>query len=149
MTVFVDAILQTEFSDYEIPAGFEQGGSVVFFNPPAANAVIRLERKTDITQQVDYTLAAFPSQTHENQLDKIVMILQELLYGRIEGDLTFDLSTTQGISTVTIVNSGGTDATIPAWVNATLAGVFHGEVGTAPADESATSKPDGYIWIEV
>ncbi|RLA59045.1 MAG: hypothetical protein DRQ89_14620, partial [Epsilonproteobacteria bacterium] len=112
-------------------------------------SVVTLTRRTSITQQVDYTATAFPSQTHEGQLDKIIMILQELLLDDGSGISSFDLSVQQAETLVTILNSGGSDAVIPSWVSASLAGVFHGEVTlSAPADGAATIKPDGYIWIE-
>jgi len=77
------------------------------------------------------------------------MILQELLLDDGSGTGTFNLSAQQAETLVTILNSGGSDAIIPSWVSATLAGVFHGEVTlSAPADSAATTKPDGYIWVE-
>ena len=99
---------------------------------------------------MDYTQSAFPSETHEEGLDKLVFILQELLTGVIGGDITFDLTVQQNEQDVLIINSGGTDALLPSWVNGELAGVFHGEItSAAPADESITIKPDGYTWYEI
>jgi hypothetical protein len=150
LLVYLDDVLQTEFSDYIIEPGFEDGGEVTFTLAPLAGVVVRIQRKTSITQQLDYTATAFPSQTHEVQLDKIIMILQELLLDDTGGAATFDLSAQQEATLVNILNSGGSDAVIPSWVDASLAGVFHGEVtDAAPADGSATTKPDGYIWIEI
>ena len=150
LIVTVNDVLQVEFTDYTIPPGYEDGGDVVFIEPPASGSVVTLTRRTSITQQVDYTTTAFPSQTHEGQLDKIIMILQELLYGRISGDITFDLSAEQLQYVVNIINSGGTGAQIPSWVDATLAGVFIGEItDAAPADGAASAKPDGYMYVEV
>jgi hypothetical protein len=150
LLVYLDDVLQIEFSDYIIEPDFEDGGDVVFTLAPISGVVVRLQRKTSITQQLDYTASPFPSQTHEVQLDKIIMILQELLLDDTGGAATFDLSAQQEATLVNILNSGGSDAVIPSWVDASLAGVFHGEVtDAAPADGSATAKPDGYIWIEI
>jgi len=88
------------------------------------------------------------AETHEFALDKITYILQELLSGFI--GITFDLSVTAGEITVTINNSGGTDAVMQPWVSGETAGVFHGEITTnAPVDGEDSTKADGYIYIEV
>jgi hypothetical protein len=150
LLVYLNDVLQVEYSDYILEPDFEDGGDVIFTLAPLSGVVVGLVRKTSITQQLDYTATAFPSQTHEVQLDKIIMILQELLIGRISGDITFDLTAEQQATLVNVLNSGGTDAVIPAWVDATLAGVFHGEITeVAPADGSASAKPDGYMYVEV
>ncbi len=158
LLVLVDQVLQSESSDYTVvPASinapslaFVKGGDIIFTNPPSAGAEALMMRKTAITQQLDYTASAFPSETHEEQLDKLIFILQELINGVIDGNLTFDLSTVQGETTVTVVNSGGTDAVLPTWVSGLLAGVAQGEITTsAPADGAATTKPDGYTYYEV
>ena len=155
LVVAVDGTVVLEYSDYTIENLTDDGGEVVFTEAPAGDVLIF--RRTTMTQQVDYvTGEAFPAETHEWNLDKIVYILQELLQGVLDdgsgGFITFDLDAEQGSVTVTVTNSGGTDAVIPAWVSSTLAGVYHGETiaaGSLPADESVTSKPDGYIWLGI
>ena len=160
MTVFVDSVLQIRNTDYDVipqtgvSGGtgrlFLNGGDIEFTNAPASNAIVLIQRKTTISQQLDYTASAFPSETHEEQLDKLVFILQELLVGVIGGDITFDLSVQQNEETVLIINSGGTDALLPSWKNATLAGVFYGEItDDPPAKDSVTGKPDGYTWYKI
>ena len=131
---------------------------MVFFLPPVADARVLILRRTTISQNVNYTEnSIFPAETHEWNLDKITFILQELVngaFGGIDSDgnlvvLTFNLSVTATETKLTINNSGGTDAVLPAWVSGEKAGVFHGELTTsAPIDGNPTSQPDGYVWIE-
>jgi len=155
--VMVDDVLQVLYSAYTVENINDFGGDIVFVDPPAADSRVLIFRSTTASQNVDYeSFSKFPADTHEWNLDKIVYILQELINGAwrgIDSDgnpfvLTFDLSVTAGQYTVTVNNSGGTDAVLPAWVSATFAGMYIGEIGTAPADESATTRPDGYVWIE-
>jgi hypothetical protein len=161
LIVLVDNVLQIEYSDYTVTPDFEDGGDVVFELPPADQAQVVVMRRTTISQNVDYeSYTAFPADTHEWNIDKITYILQELIHGTWLGYddggnpvyLTFDLNAVAQVTTVLIENSGGTDATIPPWVSAELAGVYHGEtvpVAEVPADESVTTKPDGYIWLGI
>jgi len=158
LLVLVDQQLQSASSDYTIaPASggtaslaFASGGDVVFTNPPDAGVSVLLLRKTSIVQQTDYTQAAFPSETHEVQLDKLIFILQELINGVLDGDVTFDLASVPDFTEIVVTNSGGTDAVLKPWVSGLLAGVFHGEItDTAPANGSATSEEDGHTWYEV
>ena len=149
LVVAVDGTVVTEYSDYTIENLTDDGGEVEFIDAPEGDILIL--RRTTMTQQVDYVSGeAFPAETHEWNLDKIVYILQELRQGLLDGLLSFDLSTTPYAEYVTVNNSGGTDADIPAWVSGTLAGVYHGEYGleaSLPADEALTDKPDGYVWL--
>jgi len=158
LLVIVNGVLMIEYSAYTIEDLTDEGGVIVFTLPPKAGWRVLILRKTTISQNVDYTLYdSFPAETHEWNLDKITFILQELLtgaFGGLDSDgnpvyLTFDLSVTAGVTTVTINNSGGTDATLQPWVSGEKAGVFHGEIGATPADGSATTKPDGYVWLEI
>jgi hypothetical protein len=99
---------------------------------------------------LDYTEAPFPSASHEDELDKLTYILQELKDGVLGGDITFDLGTLIDAISVTITNSGGTNAYIPTWTNNEFAGVFQGEIAEViPADGEATLKPDGFTWYQV
>jgi hypothetical protein len=157
LLVLVNQVQQIIDSDYTISqsAGipesdiYENGGDVNFVNPPAAGSDVLILRSTAITQQLDYTQAPFPSASHEDELDKLTYILQELRDGVLEG-LTFDLSTLIDEISVLIVNSGGTDALIPTWVSNVSAGVFQGEIAeSTPADGEATIKPDGFTWYQV
>ena len=159
LLVLVDNVLLLQYSGYTVESVTDDGGTVEFTEAPADDSQVIILRQTTITQNVDYeTNEPFQVDTHEWNLDKITYILQELLGGAgggIDGDgnpiyITFDLDAEPGANWVTITNSGGTDARIPSWVSGTLAGVFHGEIDVEtnlPADESATSKPDGYVWL--
>jgi hypothetical protein len=161
LIVLVDDVLQTEYSDYTVDPEFQDGSTVVFTNAPTSGAIVTILRRTTISQNVDYeSYKSFPADTHEWNLDKITYILQELINGVLigyDGDgnpiyLTFDLEGVAQETTVLIENSGGTDATLPAWESGTLAGVYHGETvaeASVPADESVTTKPDGYIWLGI
>lgn len=159
LLVIVDGVLQIESSTYTLQNLSSAGGDVVFVEPPASGFRVLILRRTTISQNVDYGLfTSFPAETHEFNLDKITYILQELLsgaFGGLDSDgnlvvLTFDLSVTASETTVTINNSGGTGATLPAWESDTKAGVFHGEITTsAPANDDPTTKPDGFVWLEV
>lgn len=158
LLVLVDTVLQIENSAYTIENLTDAGGDIVFATAPDDGDRVLILRKTTITQNVDYEpFSAFPSETHEFNLDKITYILQELLGGAFGGKdsdgndiiLSFDLSVTAGVTTVTINNTGGTDAVIEPWVSGETAGVFLGELTlSAPADESVTTEPDGKMWIE-
>ena len=159
--VLVDNVLQIEYSDYTIGDVNDDGGEILFSEPPVDGAVVLIYRFTTRSQEIDYiTGEPFPLTTHENGFDKFMRILQELIMGTftgIDGDgepytLTFDLSVTQQAVTVTIVNSGGTDAVIPAWTSDEFAGVYHGETmleASVPADESVTTEENGHIWLGI
>jgi len=146
--------------DGDVIGGVE-GGTVTFLVAPPADARVLIFRRTTISQQVDYVEGdPFPVQSHENAFDKFTYILQELIGGAWSGrdsngdpvTLTFDLSVTANVTTVTINNSGGTDAEVPPWESGTLAGVYHGETveeASLPAADSVTTKPDGYIWLGI
>lgn len=159
LIVLVGGILQIEYSDYVVDALTDDGGEVIFSEAPADGDRVLILRRTTMTQNVDYDSdEPFMAETHEWNLDKITFILQELITGAWGGYdtdgnpvyLSFDLDATQQAYTLTVTNTGGTDAVLPAWESGTLAGVYHGETtDSAPADEAVTTKPDGYIWLEI
>ena len=154
-------MLQIEFSSYTIENETDFGGDILFTEAPADGTRVLILRRTTMSQEVDYEDGeAFQAETHEFNLDKITYILQELIGGArggLDADgnpiiITFDLDAVQNAYTVTITNTGGTDAEIPAWVDATYAGVMHGEVmleANMPADESVTTDPDGHFYIGI
>jgi len=154
--VFRDNVATT---DFVVENRTSQGGDVVFPTAPDSGEVVAIYRGTTFSQQVDYeTDEAFQAETHEFGLDKLMFICQELLFGFLGGIdpitglpfiLSFDLSITQSELTVTVNNSGGTDAVLPPWGTG-LAGLFHGEItATPPSDEDLTTEADGHVWIEV
>ena len=156
-----DLVLNIEYSNYTLENITDIGGDVLFTTVPEDGVRVLILRRTTMSQNVDYeTGEPFQAETHEWNLDKITYILQELIGGArggLDADgnpiiITFDLDAVQNAYTVTITNTGGTDAEIPAWVDATYAGVMHGEVMlevNVPADESATTDPDGHFYIGI
>jgi len=158
LLTIMDGVLLIEYSSYTVQNLTENGGDIVFAVAPVSGADVLILRRTTISQQVDYTESPFMAQSHEDVLDKIVYILQELINGAWTGVdedgnlivLTFDLSVTAGVASVTINNSGGTDAVLPKWESATTAGVFHGEITTtAPVDGGPALVEDGYVVLVV
>ena len=161
--VKVDGVEQIEFSDYTIGPVSDDGGSIVFSEDsiPVSGAVVLIFRKTTDSQEIDYISGEpFPLETHEDGFDKFCRRLQELITGTFTGiddtgqpyTLTFDLSVTQEAVTATIVNSGGTDAVIPAWVSGESAGVYFGEImpeANIPVDGTATTQPDGNVKLGI
>lgn len=78
--IYYDGVLQTPtplFSIDILDLGKEAGGDLVFdVAPPACDLTIY--RKMELKQAVDYTAyGAFPAETHENALDKLIMITQQ------------------------------------------------------------------------
>lgn len=71
--VKVDGVLKSSPADYSIV-----GANVVFVTAPAATKPVVIYRQTVLTQTADYLdNAAFPAETHEAVLDKLMMIVQE------------------------------------------------------------------------
>jgi hypothetical protein len=161
MYVELDGVEQIEGIDYEL-VDFKDGmgpeddggGKIVYPKPLATGQILLIARETPVTQEVDYIEnAPFPAETHEMQMDKDTLILQELFSSGRGGSGPVDLEAVPGADFVDITNTAGLDARIPRWQTDTLlAGVFHGEVvafGQAPVDGTPTTKPDGYIWWEL
>ena len=153
MSVTIDGVEAQEGIDYDLQNFDKENGGIVFITPPPdADTKVFIERVTPITQENDYLeFSSFPAETHEEQMDKDTLILQEEILGvRIFGG-EVNLDSVPGADFVDVTNTAGDDARLPSWdcLNP-LAGVFHGTVTeTAPIDGSATSKPDGYIWFEI
>ncbi len=79
LDVYVDEVLQT--SGYTVTgAGDPTGGNVVFAVAPGVSTVL-IVRNTPLTQSTDYTEGdAFPAASHEDALDKLTMMMQDLEY---------------------------------------------------------------------
>lgn len=155
--VVVDDVLQVQGIGYTVENLTQAGGDVVFAEAPGV-VLVRIIRRTTLTQQINYeSFSAFQAEVHEGGLDKVTLALQELINGGSfavdsEGNpvfLTFDLDILKTAHDLTITNTGGTDAYIGPWGGG-LAGVFHGEVSTSiPADGEPSALPDGYVYLEV
>lgn len=71
---------KTLTTDYTVTGeGLSAGGTVTFLAAPTSGRVITISRIVPITQLVDYNQSdAFPADTHEQALDKLTMIAQQL-----------------------------------------------------------------------
>lgn len=153
--VLLEAGIDYELTDYKTGYGPDDdgGGVIVFVTPPAATDNILIYRQTPITQEVDYLeTQPFPAETHESQLDKDTLILQEISHGigtTIGGPV--DLESIEKPLEVEIDNTGGENAHIQLWeCQLDLSGVFAGEVTfAAPADGTPSTKPEGYMYFEI
>jgi hypothetical protein len=78
--VYVEDVLNTLGTDYSLTgAGNPLGGTVTFNTAPASGHKILILRDTPLTQEVDYVANdAFPAETHEQALDKLTMLAQEI-----------------------------------------------------------------------
>lgn len=83
LEVYVEGVLQTLTTHYTVTgAGDSGGGNVVFVTPPANGVKVTIIRTLPLTQQTDYTAYdAFPAETHEDGLDRLTYISQQLLEG--------------------------------------------------------------------
>ena len=151
--VQIDDVLQVQGVGYQLlEFDTESGGEVHIEPAPDADTDILIYRETPVTQQVDYVdHVAFPQEAHEGQMDKDTRILQEIIEGGRGIGGPIDLDSIERADEVEITNTSGANAIIPLWdCDADLAGVYAGEVTlSAPNDGDATTKPDGYIWLEV
>jgi len=86
LVVTLDDTEQIEFSDYTVENITELGGEVHFIVAPAFESILLIARRTQLEQQVDYEpFAAFPADTMEWSLDRIVRMIQELKGGVQDG----------------------------------------------------------------
>ncbi len=81
LVVYAGGNLQVESTDYTVTgAGAVGGGNVVFTVAPSSGTSVLITRDgIEFTQETDYTENdAFPASSHEDALDKIVMLLQRV-----------------------------------------------------------------------
>lgn len=80
LKVYLDGVLQTITTHYTVAgAGVGAGGTVTFVTAPPNGDVVVIYREVAITQSVDYTPNdPFPANTHEQALDRLTMIAQQL-----------------------------------------------------------------------
>lgn len=80
LKVYLDGVLQTITTHYTVTgAGMGAGGTVTFVTAPPSADVVVIYREVAITQAVDYTPNdPFPANTHEQALDRLTMIAQQL-----------------------------------------------------------------------
>lgn len=80
--LYIDStwVLQTATTHYTVSGiGNPGGGTVTFVTPPSAGSGnVRLLRRVQLTQLVDYILNDdFPAEVHEGALDKLTMAIQD------------------------------------------------------------------------
>lgn len=81
ISVYVDGVLKTLTTHYTITGvGASGGGNIVFVTPPpTGTANVVAIRNMTLTQETDYVENdPFPAATHEEALDKLTMIVQEI-----------------------------------------------------------------------
>lgn len=71
---------QAETTNYTLTgAGLDAGGTVTMLVPPALGETLTIKRDIPLTQGTDYVENdAFPAESHEEALDKLTMISQQL-----------------------------------------------------------------------
>ena len=83
--VFKDDILESSSLytvDYTIG---DQGGQITYSVSPTIGSEIRLRRNTPLSQDLQFPIAGpFPSRSHESGLDKLIMVVQEILFAHDE-----------------------------------------------------------------
>lgn len=80
--VFVNNTLKTLTTDYTVTGvDAENGGNIIFTTAPANASVIYISRSgMQLTQLVDYVENdPFPAETHEGALDKLTLLIQQVL----------------------------------------------------------------------
>ncbi|WP_374314584.1 hypothetical protein [Dongia sp.] len=66
-------------TDYAVSGGGGAGGTVTALMPPGSDKSWTIARRTNRTQEVDYTPNdPFPAETHERALDRLTALIQEL-----------------------------------------------------------------------
>lgn len=82
ITVYLDGVLQV--AGYTLTLNADQdvspGGRVAFITPPGDDVEVKIKRWVPFTQITDYeAYDRFPAETHELTLDRIVMMIQQLV----------------------------------------------------------------------
>ncbi len=66
-------------SDYSVAGAGDESGTVTTFIAPESGETLTILRNIELTQDTDYVEGDdFPAETHENALDKLTMITQQL-----------------------------------------------------------------------
>lgn len=78
LVVYLDDALQLVDVNYSVTGiGSETGGNVVFVTIPASGVIVTIYRQLPMTQEVHYPEGdPFPSATHEEGMDRLVMLAQ-------------------------------------------------------------------------
>lgn len=81
LQVYINGVLKTLTTDYSVSGvGSASGGNITFVTAPSNGSVVYIARSNiPTTQLVDYTANdSFPAETHEEALDKLTMLIQQL-----------------------------------------------------------------------
>ena len=86
-------VVKTLTTDYSVTGvGREDGGEVIFVTAPTDEYVVTIYRSLELTQETDYTAGgSFPAQAHENALDRLTYIDQQL-QAQIDRSIKFPVS---------------------------------------------------------
>jgi hypothetical protein len=80
--VYIDGVLQVLGVDYTIQNQANNSGQVAFTVAPSSGSAVRIERRTDLNQLVDFQIfGPFAAQNNELVHDKPTLILQEVISG--------------------------------------------------------------------
>jgi hypothetical protein len=94
--------LQTITTHYTVAGvGDVSGGTVTMLTPPGITEKLRIERVVPFTQLVDYIASdSFPAETHEEGLDRIVMMVQQLatLIQYVSGGIYTNLTVNEALT---------------------------------------------------
>lgn len=136
--------------DYTVSGTFDpdtsrypNGGSVTFNTAPPSGYTIALFREVTLTQEVDYVANdAFPAETHENALDRLTMIAQQL-----RDDVDKSLRFTATETADPIVPPVGANQFLRSNVDGDgLAWVDEGPEAGALRDDLADGSADVNVW---
>ena len=131
--------------------GEPSGGSITLTDPVGVGYTLRVRRNTPKTQETDYVPHdPFPADSHERALDKLTMIVQELIAA---GAIDLDVDTLRGLigdsSTIVWTLSPDGTKTIASVVDAGMAkneagGVsrYHGDLHSNDLDILFRVNPD-------
>lgn len=113
-------------TDYTVSTGPWESGGTVTTTTTYTSGTLTIARSLDLTQEVDYTTSGpFPAETHEQALDRLTMICQEL-------------NTTIGRSfTLSVGDTSGASLIVPSPVSNNLIG--WNSAGTALENKVPTS----------
>ncbi len=136
IAVYADGVIVST-ADYAVSGGDGATGTVTFNTAPASSVEIVIVGATEAKQETDYVDdGPFPAQTHEAALDRLTMLIQELILFNTQGlrvpvyqDAPDELS---GTNKVLYFDATGTPVLLDAMD-------FIGELDSAIADVVASS----------
>ena len=130
--------------DYTIDGVGDANGCTVTFTTAPANALsVRIFRWVSPTQPVDYQANdAFPAETHEQALDRLTMLVQQLLVRT--GGASYDAGTI-GDGTTTVVGALQRSATNVGVWDAEGDRITNGAAATAGTDFTTLTQVQGLI----